>query len=370
MSTMFCSSAWLYLLTLGSASFLASLLWTTVAWGQSTAREASTTQISPSSQQTKRSSVPRLHQLEQFSTLAADLLPPCDRDLSEISRASFQSPCQAQTEQLAQIVDPTKDRLRIGSEDEDPRAFNFGIGSQIGEPTALKGTTRIGAVTTTGQVDLFFPVAGFLQQGLGPNQRLLLEVLEDVQGVGLDFSYTVVPNSIPGAFSINAQTVRSFVGVFREGDPKVNLPEGADPWLHRSGGGFDYFFPFSSQFSLASGFNYELVSVRPGAFTNRVTSVDEEGNRVTVSDDGQDTLLTFNLQSIWAAVDDVSFPTKGSRFRLGIDTSIPIGDASIAFGRFSGNFSQYIPFNLFGFSKGPRTLIFNLQAGTMVGDED
>ena len=129
-----------------------------------------------------------------------------------------------------------------------------------------------------------------------------------------------------------------------------------------------YYIPFSSQFSLASGLNYQAVSVRPGAFTNRVESRDEEGNRVTVSDDGQDTLLMFNLAGLLATVDDPGFPTKGSRLRLGIDTSIPIGDASIAFGRFAGNFSQFIPFNLFGFSEGARTLILNLQAGTIVGD--
>ena len=368
MSTIFSSSAWLRLFNLGAASFLTNLLWTTVVWGQSTASSASNTQISPSLPETKASSILQLDQLEQYSTSAADLFPTCDHDISETSHASFPSHCQAQTEQLAQIVEPTEDRLRIGSEDEDPKAFNFGIGSRLGEPTALKGPTRIGAVTTSGQIDLVFPIAGFLQQGLGTNQRLLLEALGDFQGFGLDLSYTIVPDKIPGAFSLNAQTVRSFVGVFEGGNPDVNLPGGADPWLHRNGGGFDYFFPFSSQFSVASGFNYQLVSVRPGAFTDRVTSRDEEGNRVTVSDDGQDTLLTFDIQGIWATVDDVSFPTKGSRFRFGIDTSIPVGDANISFGRFSGNFSQFIPLNLFGFSKGPKTLILNVQGGTMVGD--
>ncbi|MDJ0687471.1 MAG: BamA/TamA family outer membrane protein [Xenococcaceae cyanobacterium MO_188.B32] len=79
-------------------------------------------------------------------------------------------------------------------------------------------------------------------------------------------------------------------------------------------------------------------------------------------------LLTFNLAGLLATVDDLGFPTKGSKLRLGIDTSIPIGDANIAFGRFAGNFSQFIPLNLFGFSKGPRTLILGIQAGTIVGD--
>ena len=231
----------------------------------------------------------------------------------------------------------------------------------------MQGGTRSKVVSTSAQSLLAFPVAGYLEQGLGPNQRLLLEVIGDVQAFGLDFSYTIAPETIPGALSVNATTERSFVGVFESGDD-VDLPGGADPWVHRNGGGVEYYIPFSSQFSLASGFNYQAVSVRPGAFTNRVESRDEDGNRVTVSNDGQDTLLTFNLASLLATVDDLGFPTKGSKLKFGIDTSIPIGDASIAFGRFAGSFSQFIPFNLFGFSKGPRTLILNLQAGTIVGD--
>ena len=300
--------------------------------------------------------------------------------MSEISSTDFKFHCQNQAEQLAQtdaqtesedeksnILEPTKDRLRINFGDKEPRAFTFGFGSRIGDPTALQGGTRRKVVSTSAQRLAAFPVGGYLQQGLGANQRLLLELIADYQAVGLDFSYTIAPETIPGAFSVNAMTQRSFVGVFEAGDD-VDLPGGADPWVHRSGGGVEYYIPFSSQFSLASGLNYQLVSVRTGAFTNQVKSRDEEGNRVTVSDDGQDTLLTFNLAGLLATVDNPGFPTKGSRLRLGIDTSIPIGDASIAFGRFAGNFSQFIPLNLFGFSKGPRTLILGIQAGTIVGD--
>ena len=362
------TSAWLPLFTLGTTSILANLLWITAVWGQSAFSSASTRQTSLISTQIQPDLVPQLDQLESASTNAADLLSTCDNNLLKTEEISLQSHCQAQTKQLAQVVEPTEDRLRIGINNEDPRAFTFGIGSQIGEPTALKGPTRLGAVETIGQKDLVFPIAGYLQQGLGPNQRLLLEILGDVQGFGLDLSYSIVPETIPGSFSINVQTVRSLVGVFEGGNPDVNLPGNADPWVHSNGGGVEYYFPFSSQFSLASAFNYRVVSVRPGAFTDKVTSVDEQGNKVTVSDDGLDPLLTFNIFSIWTNVDDVSFPTKGSRVRFGIDTSIPVGDASISFGRFSGKFNQFIPLNLFGFTKGPRTLIFDIQAGTMVGD--
>ena len=366
-------SGWLRLLTLGSASFVANLLWTTVILGQSTASSASTTEttetslISPQVQDI--SSVPQLHQLELPSTNATDLLPACDNDLSDISNASFESHCQAQTELLlAQIVETTEDRLKINFVAEDPRAFTFGIGSEIGEPTALKGPTRLEVTEAIGQPLTLFPVAGFLQQGFGPGERLLLEILADPQAFGLDLSYSIAPKTIPGAFSINVQSSRSFVGVFREGDNDIKLPRGADPWVQREGGGVEYYFPFSSQFSLAGALNYNLVSVRPGAFTTKLTSRDAEGNRVTVSDDGQDTSLTLNFAGWYASLDDLGFPSKGSKLLFGIDTSIPIGDADISYGRFSGNFSQFIPLNIFGFTKGPRVLVLNVQGGTITGD--
>ena len=378
MSTTFSPSALLRLFTLGSASVLVNLLGTTVVWGQSVASSALTTQTPLVSKQEQNLSGLQLHQLKEASTNAADLFSTCNQELSKISDTDFKSDlnsdCLAQTDSQTEgedeesnILQPTKDRLRIELQKGDTEGFTFGFGSLVGEPTALQGGTRK-RINTIGQRVSLFPAGGHFQQGLGANQRLLLEVIGDAQAVGFDLSYTIAPKTIPGAFSVNAQTQRSFVGVFQEGDKDVSLSGGADPWVHRSGGGVEYYIPFSDQFSLATGLNYQLVSVRTGAFTNQVKSRDEEGNRVTVDDDGLDTLLTFNLATLFATVDDAAYPTKGSRLRGSIDASIPIGDASIAYGRFAGSFSQYVPLNLFGFSEGPKTLIFGLLAGTMTGD--
>ena len=370
----------LMMLTLGSASFVANLVWTNCVWAQSSA-----TQNFSSSEQTDQDSVLKVDQLEKPSTKAADLLHTCNQvyDPSEVSDSDTKakSSCQDQTKKIAQTTDsssdledgdggilqPTQDRFQINFGDRDPYGFNWGLGSLIGEPTALQGGTRLKASPTVGQIDAIFPVGGHLEKGFGPNQRVLLEFFGDPQAVVLDLSYTIVPQSIPGEFSVNAQTTRSFIGAFVEGD-NVDLPGGADPWLHRIGGGVEYVFPFSSQFKLASGFNYQLVSVRPGAFNDRISSVDEEGNKVTVSDDGQDSLITFNLAGILKAIDDESFPTKGTKVMLGIDASIPTGKANISFGRFTGSVTQFIPLNIFGFTEGPRTLVVNFQAGSFVGD--
>ena len=85
----FSSSAWLWLFTLGLASFITNLLGATVVWGQSVVSSASNSQTSTIEQQTQSSSVPQLYQLDRPSTNAADLLPTCNIDLSKISNNNF-----------------------------------------------------------------------------------------------------------------------------------------------------------------------------------------------------------------------------------------------------------------------------------------
>ena len=380
MSIIYSLSACVRLLTLGTAVYLANLLGATVVWGQSSFSSGSNTQTFLSAKEKQYFSVSELQQFRQYSTSAADLLLTCNNYSSKLKHNNLKFYCETQTEQFAQtdskteseekesqILQPTNDRFRIQIGNDNPHGFNFGLGSRIGEPNALQAATRRKVVSTSAQRVTFLPIQGFFEQGLGTNQRLLLEVKGDTQLAGLDLSYSLSPQTILGTFSVNAQSHRSFVGVFESGDD-IDLSGGADPWVHRSGGGIEYFRSFSQKFSLANGLNYQLVSVRPGAFTTQVESRDEQGNRVTVSNDGQDSLFTMNLASLLTTVDDLSFPSKGSKLQFGIDVSIPIGDADIAFGRFAGNYSQFIPLNLFGFSEGSRTLIINLQAGTILGD--
>lgn len=337
----------------GAASIFSNLVWISVAWGQST---VNSTEL-PRKQAL---SIQEFQQKQPSSNNAVDLLPGCWQDSSKISPIDLQSKCQAQRE-------PSSDRFGINFGRENTRGFSFGFGSQIGEPTALTGETRRKVVAPQAETLGLLPALFYLQQGIGDNQRILLEGVADFENLAVDLSYTIDPRSIPGAFSINGTSSRARVSVFEEGDD-VDLSGGDDPWVHRLGGGLEYFLPVDEQFALASAFNYQLVSVRPGAFTDRVASVDELGNRVTVNPEGEDSLLTFNLAGVFSNVDDRAFPTRGSKLKLGVDTSIPIGDADIQFGRFSGNFSQFIPANLFGFASGPRTLILNLQGGTIAGD--
>ena len=65
---------------------------------------------------------------------------------------------------------------------------------------------------------------------------------------------------------------------------------------------------------------------------------------------------------------NASLPTSGSFLRFGVEQSVPVGSGSILLSRLRGSYSQYLPVNFTNFTKGPETLAFNLQAGTVVGD--
>lgn len=264
-------------------------------------------------------------------------------------------------------LEPTRDRLQLGFGSDDPRGFTYGFGSLLVEPTVLFGGTRIQTVSAEAQRDLFFPIRGYVQQGLGPSQKLLLELQgdPDLNAVAADLVYTIAPASLPGSFSLNLQTQSNLAGAFESGDEEVSLASGADAHVNQWGGGLEYFQSLTPQFDLASGINYRVVSVRNGVFSNDVFSVDELGNPVTVSDDGIDPLLSVNLAAVLNAVDDRAFPTRGTRLRFGIEQSIPIGDADIDMTQLVANVSQFIP--LLG-SENPHILILNAQGGSILND--
>lgn len=245
-------------------------------------------------------------------------------------------------------------------------AFSYGFGSLIGEPTALEGVTRELPVSAQSTRLAMISLAGHLQQKLTEHQRLLLEFKGDFQLLGFDLSYTHTLPSSRGAWSVNFFNQRSLSPAFEHGEIEVNLPNGNDPWVHRTGGGVEYTHTLSPRLDIATAFNYQRISVRDAAFTHKIEPVDELGNRLTVSDKGQDDLLTLSLTGFLDEVGGRDFVLQGTRVQFGIDQSIPVGDADILFTRFVGNATQFIPLQLF--TSEPGNLVLNLQGGVTFGD--
>lgn len=329
-------------LILGTAS--ANLLFPTVSWSQD---------LSWSSLLLEASYFDRLAYptLEKSSTNAADLLP------------------NASESKLRETAQNTLDNRRLnGSVFPGKDGFSIGFGSILEEPTALKGPTRETVVAAESTTVPNIAINGYLQQKIGDNQRVVLEAIAGFELLGVDLSYSVAPTSLPGIFSFNVFSQQSRVPAFEEGERKVELPSGDEPWVDRLGGGIEYLQRLAPQLQMAVGVNYQRVAIRDGAFTSDISPRDEFGNPLSFSNDGIDVLLTLNLAGLYDTTDNPSYPTSGSRIRFGVDQSIPVGDSSITYTRFAANFSQFFPVRLLNFKEGPQTFILNLQTGTMLGD--
>ncbi len=272
--------------------------------------------------------------------------------------------------ELEPTADPNQAVLVVWVRERQPVQGGFGVISS--SPSALEGPFQPRAVLGNGNAERpGLSVDGnlrFLNLG-GNDQTLQLQVRggERVFDIELSFTDPWIGN-VPIGISFNLFNQRSVQAVFAQGKREVNLPNGNPPWVHRVGGGVEIFHPFSPNFRVAAGIDYQRIAIRNSAFETETFNRDQLGNRLTVSDTGEDDLLTLKFSAELRRLDRLDDPTRGWRLRLGLDQAIPIGNAQIQFTRFSANYAQFIPLNLFGFAKGPRTLVVNGQAGVMLGD--
>ena len=167
----------------------------------------------------------------------------------------------------------------------------------------------------------------------------------------------------------------------------IYLSNGDRPRVQRLGTSIDFTRPLSknpfkaAEWIASVGFRYQRVSIRDG--NNRVRRTDNPNvnndgnpipnsnippNNLSFSGTGQDDLLTFQAGAIRDHRNDPLTPTSGSFLRLGVEQSVPVGLGSILLNRVRGSYSKYFPVNFTHFKKGPQTLAFNLQAGTIIGD--
>lgn len=248
----------------------------------------------------------------------------------------------------------------------------FGLGTISPFPSALEGPFQNNPVLGVGYDEvtgLAAEVNGRLLNLGGNDQTLTFQLSggEQVFNTELVFTDPWIADD-PTGFAVNVFNQRSVQAVFEGGEREVDLPNGNIPWVHRWGGGVQVFRPFSTNFRMALGVNYQQVSVHNSAFETQTFSRDELGEQLVISEDGTDDLLTASLAADLDRRNNLSNPTRGNRLRLGLDQSIPIGAANVNFTRLSGSFTQFIPLNLFGFAEGPRTLVVTTQAGTMFGE--
>lgn len=252
---------------------------------------------------------------------------------------------------------------------EEGGRLSIGFSLTLPPPTALQGPIK--PITVNAISDSPSGFGGGVQFGLlnlgGNNQELDLGVEGGTEKFGLNLGYRKFFKHNQG-IGVNFFNRRGIEAEFDGGEVEVNLASNGDPWVTRLGGGIEYFRPIAKDLQGAIGLSYQRVSVRDGAFSTDIESLDELGNQLTVSDDGQDDVLTLNFAAVLNKQNNLINPTRGYKLEFGSDQYFPIGEADILANRLAANYTQYIPVPLFRFTKGARTLVLNLQGGTILGD--
>lgn len=174
------------------------------------------------------------------------------------------------------------------------------------------------------------------------------------------------------SYTVNTFRRRTTSLIFDGGEPEVELPNGDRPRILRLGGGVNFTRPLSknplqkSEWTASAGLEYQRVSIRDS--DGDLSPVDERGNDLSFSGSGTDDLLTLQVGAVRDRRNDALRPTSGSLVRFGVEQSVPVGSGNILLNRVRGSYSQYFPVSLINFSKGPQTLAFNIQGGTVLGD--
>jgi outer membrane protein insertion porin family len=254
-----------------------------------------------------------------------------------------------------------------------------------------------------------FGTVSYQQQNLGGNnQKLGAELQIGQRELLFDASFTdpwIANDPFRTSYTINGFRRRSISLIYDGGDDIRVVNDGVERdrvRVVRTGGGITFSRPLSkevfkrAEWNASLGFQYQQVKVQdadgdtilPNApQTNEAGQVVGIGSDLSFSGEGKDDLFTVQFGLLQDKRNDPLKPTRGSRFSIGTEQSIPIGKGSIFFNRLRASYSYYVPTRLLKISPAcrdvPSTLVtaarpkpedcpqafaFNVQAGTVLGD--
>lgn len=271
---------------------------------------------------------------------------------------------------LEPAADPTQATMVLLLRESSPVAFE--LGNDLARPSVLRGITLPPTVPTVPArlSGIQLPASVQWRNIGGLDQSLTFGVLAGNRANGFDLTFANpwIAGTNRFGYSINLQGIGYLSPTFNVGDV-VKLPtNNEDMWERRLGGGAQIVQNPTPELGWAAGISYEQVSIREALTGSRLFTRDRDGNRLLLSDDGTDMLLTLNAALNYDSRNAVTFPTQGQHFQIGLDQSIPVGDANVFYSRPTANFTQYLPLNFIRVGETPSTLLFNLQGGTLLGD--
>ncbi|MEI2581339.1 BamA/TamA family outer membrane protein [Scytonema sp. PRP1] len=256
-----------------------------------------------------------------------------------------------------------------------------------------RNSGSIGAGAGLSSASGLFGSISYQEQNLnGRNQKLGAEAQVGTRGEFLfDLRFTdpwIGGDPFRTSYTANLFRRQSISLIFEGDDRNIetfnpNNPnaDGDRPRIVRLGGGVNFTRPLSrnpyerSEWTASAGLQYQRVTTKDADGDTRSLGRLErppEGTNelieLTQSGEGEDDLLLLQLGAARDLRNNPLQPTSGSYFRVGLDQSVPIGLGNILLTRLRGSYSQYFPVSFINFTKGPQTLAFNLQAGTILGD--
>jgi outer membrane protein insertion porin family len=222
-----------------------------------------------------------------------------------------------------------------------------------------------------------FGTVSYQQQNLGGNdQNLTLEVQAGQRVLLGDISFTdpwIAGDKNRTSYTLNLFKRRSISIVFDGGEREVDLPNGDNPRVIRTGGGISFTRPlidnpFQTPVWTASvGLQYQYVQIQDADGDSAPR--DEYGNKLSVSNSGDDSLLTAQFGIVQDNRNNKLNPTSGTLLRFGVEQAIPAGSGDVFYTALRANASLYLPVSWTKFAVGPQTLAFNLQLGQAIGSK-
>ncbi|UBF27385.1 BamA/TamA family outer membrane protein [Kovacikia minuta CCNUW1] len=276
------------------------------------------------------------------------------------------------------IFDDVKLSLNPG---EDPRKV------VVVANVVEKNTGSIAAGAGISSASGLFGTVSYQQQNIGGNnQKLGAEVQIGERELLFDLSFTdpwIGGDPFRTSYTVNLFRRQTISLIFDGGPDEVRLANGDRPRVVRTGGGISFSRPLNgnpyrrSEWAASVGLQYQHVQLTD-ADGNDVR-VDELGNNLSFSGEGDDDLFSLQFGVVRDQRDDPLRPTRGSLLRIGTEQWLPLGSGSILGNRLRAGYSYYIPAQFIQFTPGcrkknptgadcPQTIAFNLQGGTVLGD--
>lgn len=257
------------------------------------------------------------------------------------------------------FLDPAAGSLSLGGEE------GFGIGTAIGDPTALYGPDRTEPVLNGTIRSSTVNVSSYYSIKPADNQRVLFELNFDPAFVGGDLSYTIQPKGWDGQLTVNGWLSSARFAPFEEAFDNVFLPNYENPYLQQGGVGLEYMTNITKNFDLAAAVNYQSYGFSDSLFGGDRYPVDLTNQPFSINGRPTGEVYSMNLHGIYSTMDDRRLPTEGFKVRFAAEQGVAMGNNSSSYTRLATNLTgMFVTNNNENYKN---NLLLNLQAGTILG---